>query len=192
MRCYSCAKLSWRIVCDDCQKSLFAPTVRTRQVGTLDVISFYRYTTLEPLLLTKHKPEGYRIYRHLGKMLFRPFMQEYIEHDEGTVHVIGVDEHVKSGYSHVACLTDTMKMRGVKVQHASLMARNRVNYAGKPLQFRLQNPRDFRYTGQQGINAILVDDIMTTGITLQEAQKVLTQQGVNVLFALTLADVSEV
>jgi competence protein ComFC len=41
------------------------------------------------------------------------------------------------------------------------------------------------------VHAILVDDIITTGITLQEAQKVLMQHGVNVLFALTLADVEE-
>jgi predicted amidophosphoribosyltransferase len=32
---------------------------------------------------------------------------------------------------------------------------------------------------------------VTTGITLQEAQKVLTSAGVNVLFALVLADVEE-
>lgn len=192
MRCFSCSKLSRQIICDRCWQNLFKPNIRTRRVGTLDVISFYRYTTLEPLLLTKHKPEGYRIYRYLGKMLFHSFMKEFVEHDEGTVYVAGVDEDVKSGYSHVACLTRAMKMRGVEVQHASLMAQNRVNYSGKPLRFRLENPRDFRYTGQKGIDVILVDDIITTGITLQEAQKVLKEYDVNVLFALTLADVEEV
>ena len=76
-------------------------------------------------------------------------------------------------------------------QHASLMAQNRVNYSGKSLQYRLEHPRDFVYTGKSGIDVILVDDIITTGITLQEAQKVLMENGVNVLFALTLADVEE-
>jgi competence protein ComFC len=71
------------------------------------------------------------------------------------------------------------------------MAQNRVNYSGKSLQFRLEHPRDFRYSGKTSIDAILVDDIVTTGITLQEAQKVLTSAGVNVLFALVLADVEE-
>jgi len=76
-------------------------------------------------------------------------------------------------------------------QHASLMAQNRVHYAGKPLQYRLDNPRDFRYTGRSGVDVILVDDIITTGITLQEAQQVLLSHDVNVLFALTLADAKE-
>jgi len=71
------------------------------------------------------------------------------------------------------------------------MAKNRVHYSGKGLQFRLENPRDFVYKGKSNIDVILVDDIITTGITLQEAQKVLIQNGVNVLFALTLANVEE-
>jgi competence protein ComFC len=66
-----------------------------------------------------------------------------------------------------------------------------VNYSGKTLQFRLDHPRDFLYTGKSNTDVILVDDIITTGITLQEAQKVLMDHGVNVLFALTLADVEE-
>jgi len=191
MRCYACAKLSLDIICEKCWQTLFPPTVKTRTVGTLDVISFYRYSTLEPLLLTKHKPEGYRIYKALGKRLFAPFIQEFVEHDDGEVYIVGVDEYVKNGYAHVALLTRAMKRRGSIPQHASLLARNRVSYAGKPLQYRLENPRAFVYTGRPDVNVILVDDIITTGITLQEAQRVLTEHGVNVLFALTLADAEE-
>ncbi len=187
MRCYSCGKLNFRAVCETCKSTLFVPSTQTRRIGMLDVISFYSYATLEPLLLTKHKPEGWRIYRELGRMLFRPFMREFVEHDDGRVHVIGVDEDVRSGYSHVAQLTHAMKMTGVHVQHGVLRARNRVNYSGKPLQYRLENPRDFLYAGKTNISAILVDDIVTTGMTLQEAQKILANHGVDVLFALTLA-----
>ena len=84
-----------------------------------------------------------------------------------------------------------MKQKNSKPLHASLMAQNRVSYAGKDLQFRLENSRDFIYTGLSDIDVILVDDIITTGITLQEAHKVLVSHRVNVLFALTLADVKE-
>jgi len=191
MRCYSCAKLSIDILCSSCRERLFVPSVQTRRIGTLDVISFYRYTALEPLLLTKHKPEGYRVYRRLAEMTFRPFIQEFVEHDEGTVYIVGIDERVESGYSHTALLSHAMKTEMSIPQHASQMAQNRVHYAGKPLQYRLDNPRDFRYTGRSGVDVILVDDIITTGITLQEAQQVLLSHDVNVLFALTLADAKE-
>jgi len=124
-------------------------------------------------------------------MTFRPFIQEFVEHDDGIVYIVGVDERVESGYSHTALLSRATKTGMSIPQHASLMAQNRVHYAGKPLQYRLDNPRDFRYRGRRGVDVILVDDIVTTGITLQEAQKVLLSHDVNVLFALTLADAKE-
>ena len=191
MRCFSCSKLSIPILCETCVNQLFRTTISTRTIGTLDVISFYKYSTLESLLLTKHKPEGYRIYKALAQITMKPFIKEFLESDNRDVYIVGIDEYVKSGYSHVALLTRAMKTKYSIPLHASLMATNRVNYAGKDLQFRLENPRNFVYSGKSNIDVILVDDIITTGITLQEAQKVLIQNGVNVLFALTLADVEE-
>ncbi len=191
MRCFSCSKLSLNIICKTCEKQLFVPTVSTRKVGTLDVISFFKYSTLESLLHTKHKPEGYRIYKALAKMTMKPFIEEFVESDDRDVYIVGIDEHVKSGYAHVALLTRAMKTKYSIPQYSALMAKNRVNYSGKTLQYRLEHPRDFVYTGKSDIDVILIDDIITTGITLQEAQQVLTANGVNVLFALTLADVEE-
>lgn len=191
MRCFSCSKLSLKIICKTCEEQLFVPTVSTRKIGTLDVISFFKYSTLESLLLTKHKPEGYRIYKALAKMTMKPFIEEFVESDDRDVYIVGIDEHIKSGYAHVALLTRAMKTKYSIPQHSALMAGNRVNYSGKTLQYRLEHPRDFVYTGRSDVDVILVDDIITTGITLQEAQKILMENGVNVLFALTLADVEE-
>lgn len=191
MRCYSCSQLSLNIICKRCQENLFVPTIGTRKVGTLDVISFYKYASLEALLHTKHKPEGYRIYKALAKITMKPFIEEFVESDDRAVNIIGIDEVVTSGYAHVAVLTRAMKTKHSIPLHGALMAQNRVNYSGKSLQFRLENPRNFRYKGKSDIDVVLVDDIITTGITLQEAQNVLLSHGVNVLFALTLADVQE-
>jgi len=192
MRCYACSKLSFRVLCKQCIAELFVANIKTRTVGTLDVISFFRYSTLESLLHTKHKPEGYRIYKVLAEMTVKPFIKEFVESDDRDVYIVGIDEMVKNGYAHVALLTRAMKRPYAIPQHSALMAQNRVNYSGKSLQFRLENPRNFVYTGKSNIDVILVDDIITTGITLQEAQKVLLSHNVNVLFALTLADVEEI
>lgn len=191
MRCYSCSKLSFNIICKTCVSQLFTSNMSTRKVGTLDVISFFKYSSLETLLHSKHKPEGYRIYKALAQMTMKPFIEEFVESDDRDVYIVGIDETVKSGYAHVALLSRAMKTKTSFPLHSALMARNSVNYSGKSLQFRLENPRDFVYKGKPDIDVILVDDIITTGITLQEAQKVLLSHGVNVLFALTLADVEE-
>ena len=191
MRCFSCAKLSFDIICPTCRKNLFSTNIGTRKVGTLDVIYFYKYSQIESLLLTKHKPEGFRVYKALANMTMKPFMQEFTEADDRQVYVVGIDENVQNDYAHVALLSRAMRGRHVKPLHAKLMARSTVKYSGKSLQFRLENPRNFSYTGRKNIDVVLVDDIVTTGATLQEAQKVLSDSGVNVLFALVLADVEE-
>ena len=191
MRCYSCSRLSLDIICKLCKNNLFSTTISTRTLGTLDVISFYKYSNLESLLITKHTPHGYRIYKFLAQITMKPFIEEFIEHDDMIVYIVGIDEYIKNGYSHVSLLTHAMKTKKSLPIYAKLIAKNRVQYAGKDLQFRLNNPRNFLYTGKQNIDVILVDDIITTGITLQEAQKILLEHGVNVLFALTLADASD-
>jgi competence protein ComFC len=188
MRCLSCHKLSWQTFCNHCQKRLLKPSISKREIGSLEVYSFFKYQNIEDLLLTKHTPQGYTIYRALAKQTFRPFIKKFIEEDNREIYIVGIDESVKNGYSHVSLLTQQLEYKNTKVLYAKLMATNPVNYAGKNLQFRLENPRNFQYSGLQNIEVILVDDIITTGTTLQEASRILKQNRVKVLFALTLAD----
>jgi competence protein ComFC len=188
MRCLSCHKLSWQTFCKRCQDKLLKPSISKRKVGLLEVYSFFKYQNIEDLLLTKHTPQGYIIYRALAKQTFRPFIERFMEEDNREIYIVGIDESIKSGYSHVSLLTHELEYNSAKVLYAKLLATNPVNYAGKDLQFRLENPRNFRYTGATDIEVILVDDIITTGTTLLEASRVLQQNRVKVLFALTLAD----
>lgn len=188
MRCVSCHQWSRDVVCPACAGQLLRPTVSRRTVGTLEVVSLFHYSAIEPFLLTKHTPLGHRIYRYLGKHYVAPFIEEYQYRAERSLAVIGVDEYVGHGYAHVALLTRAIRHPDITVRHGVLPARNRVNYAGKTLQYRLEHPRDFRYKGRGGQAVILVDDIVTTGTTLQEAAGELRRHQVDVLFAVTLAD----
>ena len=190
MRCFGCEALSLSPLCKRCKAHYLTPEITRRKVGTLEVLSLFGYEEIEWLLHSKHKPEGWRIYRMLGKALLRPFVQRFIEKIEGSVSIVGIDESVQSGYAHVACLTHAMKMRRVQPVHGALCASHAVSYSGKSLSYRLSHPRGFRLTRPLKGDVILVDDIITTGTTLHEAYATLQKAGVNVLFALTLADAS--
>jgi len=190
MRCLSCHRLSFQTFCVECRDRLLRPSIRKRRLDGFDVYSFFTYDEIEDFLLTKHTPQGYRVYRALGEQLFRPFIVEFMQKSAEGVYVLGIDEVVESGYSHVACLTHAMKYANVKILHAQLIAQNCVKYAGKTRTYREENPRHFLYRGLQDIEVILVDDVITTGSTLQEAQRCLSLLNVKVLFALTLADAS--
>jgi competence protein ComFC len=188
MRCLSCHKLSWKTFCLECQTKLLKPSISKRVINSLEVYSFFGYQHIEDLLLTKHTTQGYIIYKALAKMTLKPFIQNFSTNISDKVYIIGIDEVIKNGYSHVALLTHQMKAKNIQILHSKLIAQNRVNYSGKTLEYRLSNSREFIYKGLSNIEAILVDDIITTGTTLKEAQKVLVENGVKVLFALTLAN----
>jgi len=78
------------------------------------------------------------------------------------IYSLGIDDNVKNGYAHTAILNKALKSEA--------------------------NPRKFQYFFKEEIETILVDDIITTGVTLKEADILLKKHKVNVLFALTLAD----
>ena len=106
-----------------------------------------------------------------------------------TLNVIPIDDKIDKGYSHTAILVNSMKKD--KKLYSTLHSQSNVKYAGKSLEFRLNNPRNFKYTGPKNIDVVLVDDIVTTGTTLKEAKEVLRKEGVNVLFSLVLADLRD-
>ena len=191
MRCLSCHQLSLVAICKECKESILKPSITKRDIGDLEVYSFYKYQNISDFITSKYSVVGYRIYKELAKITTKPFINKFIENIDNPIYIIGIDEHINYGYSNVAILTHSMKTKLSTPLHNTLIAQNRVSYAGKSLDFRLENSRDFRYSGKSDIEVILVDDTITTGITLQEAYILLKRYNVDVIFALTLADAKE-
>ncbi len=163
------------------------PAIREKELlPGFKVISFYEYSQIESLLLTKHHSIGTAVYHILAKNTFAEFAKGY----RVRCYVVPIDDRIDSGYSHTAILAYNLKTSFITPKYRTLLAQNRVNYSGKPLAFRLNNPRNFRYTGSKS-DIILVDDIITTGTTLKEAYNVCKRAGANPLFAMTLAWVKE-
>lgn len=188
MRCVLCECWSFQILCRACRENFLAPSHATRLLAKdLPVHSFYVFEDVEPLIHTKHTPIGGPVFRMMAKNAFIPFLDSAELPEQ--VHAIPIDDHVRHHYAHTAVLANTVEKYGITPGYGTLLAKSRIPYAGKPLQFRLANPRRFRYTGKKNIHAILIDDVVTTGSTLLEARDMLVPLGVNVLFALVLADV---
>ncbi len=136
------------------------------------------------LVKAKYNRFGSRVFNVLAKPLGF-FAKEFKE----KAYIIPIDDDFKKGFSHTAILAKAMHTSTLKPLYSSLIATNKVKYAGKSLEFRLKNPRGFVYKGKKNIDVILVDDIVTTKTTLSEAKDVLKKAGVNVLFSVVLARV---
>lgn len=190
MRCLLCEKLSWKIICNECIHTKLLPKTSRRTLACgLEVISFYPFNEIDYLLKSKYDTIGSKIYKTLADTAFNPFARNF-EHEDRLL-AVGIDDRVDKGYAHTAILTRAMKTKTIHPVYGKLLAANRLQYAGKSLDFRLKNPKGFRYTGPTEADVILVDDLITTGTTLCEAKSAIESTGATVLFALTLADAKE-
>lgn len=152
------------------------------------VYSFFDYQDIEYLLRSKYSLLGSRIYKILARKAFLYFKDEVGNSlDSLDIFSIGIDDKVKKYYSHCGVIIKEFDSIFTPL-FGVLISNNDICYAGKSLAYRQSNKKDFIYTGKKNINAILFDDIITTGCSIKEAREVLQKSGVNVLFALTLSD----
>jgi len=189
MKCLLCESLSLSHICNSCQELFLQPSIYKRKIlNNIEVISFYKYKDIKELLHTKHTNLGYYIYNILAKNSFKEFSQNF--YHDSNIASIGVDDKVDSGYSHTAILNKSLKSKNIKPLYNKLRAKNSISYSRKTKEFRLLNPRNFELKDFKYKDVILVDDIITTGSTLTQAIQIMQQKDKNVLFCLTLADVS--
>ena len=189
MRCLLCESLSLTHICQSCQDVFLTPSIYKRKIfNDLEVISFYKYKDIKSLLHTKHTDLGYYIYSILAKNSFAKFADAF--EFPYALTSIAIDDKTKSGYAHTAILNKALKSKNIQPLHSKLRAQSTISYSGKTKEFRLLHPRNFQLKEFQAKEVILVDDIITTGSTLTQAIQTMRREKKEVLFCLTLADVS--
>ncbi|WP_331775348.1 phosphoribosyltransferase [Sulfurospirillum sp. 1612] len=149
--------------------------------------SFYKYSELCKLLHTKHTYIGAKIFAYLSHHAILPFLKEANLRD---VVLLPIDDHVRGGYSHTAVMAHELKTV-LPTIYGSIRAQNPIRYSGQKLKVRQAQKRDFKIKCKAGISAILIDDVVTTGNTLMEAQATCQKNDIMIAFAITLADARE-
>jgi competence protein ComFC len=184
-----CENYSFTHICPSCQTQFLAPSLYKRKLPNgVEVYSFYKYSEIKELLFTKHTDLGYHIYKILAQNSFLPFAKEFRFERESVS--IPIDDHVRNGYSHTALLNHALHSKYICPLYNKLRASNTINYAGKDRAYRLSHPKEFTLNNFEQKSVILVDDIITTGSTLTQAAQLLKEKNKELLFCLTLSDVS--
>jgi len=187
MRCISCQSLSYKIICDDCQDRFLQPSFYKREIQKdFFVYSFYKFDDIKDLINTKYHFFGDRVFKILASLTFKKFGLTFNYSDQ--IYAIPIDDHTRHQFSHTAILAKSLKSQYITPLYDCIKATNIVKYAGKDLKFREQNPRKFIYKGPSNIQTIVVDDLVTTGTTINEAKIILNKNSVEVLFGLAISD----
>ena len=186
MKCLLCKKFTLIHICKECRQRFLRPSLYRRTLPSgVEVISFYKYNEIKELLHTKHTPLGYHVFTILAKISLKHFAKEFSV--AKPVAVLGIDEQIIQGYSHTAILAHSLKTALLRPCHGKLLAKNRLSYSGKSKSFRQNNPRNFEVAPFSYETLILIDDIITTGTTLNEAVETLRKKKKQTLLCLTLA-----
>lgn len=187
MKCLSCERFSFSIICKDCARILGEIRLNERKFGDFSVYYFYGYSEIKHLIHSKHHEYGQFVFKKLANLSFKKFANEF-KFSEICL-ALGLDDTTDNGeYSHTAILSNSLKSEFIKPKFGVIKAKNPVKYSGKTLEFRLKNRRDFQILKPVKSPVILVDDIVTTGCSMQEAKEICEKNGIEVLFGLVLAN----
>lgn len=188
MRCHLCQNISWQALCKYCLDTTLNPSPSKRVLEDgLVVYCTYKYSDVKNLLHLKHTYHGANIFAILTKHALVPLVKSFTCTD---IYSLPIDDHTRSGYSHSAVIAKELE-KSFKPLYGKLRAKNHTRYSGKSLKIREKNRRDFTLKCKEGLDAILIDDIVTTGNTLKEASSMCRARNINILFALSLADAKE-
>ena len=191
MKCLVCEKFSWKVVCSTCLEQIpLTPRQRILKEN-VKIYSFYRYSDVAYLMRSKYHLVGSRILKILAQKaahyffthLQMPFVAE----------AMALDDYPYIFYSHTGVILKEFarKSQGkLKPIFGSLKAQNQVKYAGETLLFRQSHPKRFYYDGKPR-TLILLDDIITTGTSFNEALEIVRVYQSQVLFCLALCDAQE-
>jgi len=187
MRCLLCLNFSMQGICSACSRKLLKPSLFKRKLksGFL-VYSFYPYNEIEQLLLTKHTDIGHKVYRGLAKAI-APLVSKLLEPN---TTLLALEEEKISPYSHTALVQNELRKHKIDAPEGVIIDISGTRYSGKPLSYRITNPRNFTISKQNKLNkkVVVFDDIVTTGITFENALQKLKSEGFSPMFCIALSD----
>nr|WP_104695609.1 ComF family protein [Helicobacter salomonis] len=190
MRCVLCE--GWvrpfGLVCARCDSRL-EPQILVREMEGIAIYGFYFYDEIEMLLKSKYYDIGSRILALLARRAGQAFKKEIRPSLQLPTKLqgIAIDDMPKRAYSHSAViLRGFCQENKLPALYNQLRATKNIAYAGRSRNFRQSHPKDFIFKGTIG-DYFLVDDIFTTGTTMQQALQTLAHAGVRVHFGLVLA-----
>lgn len=206
MRCVNCGAFSLRTICAACAANLAECRLSMRQVEGFSVFYYYGYSEIRELILSKHHEYGAAVLARIASLSLAKFPlhlrreisanpqnYEAFKTTDGVFkfNAVPLDDDIRSGYSHTAILARALKSELIEPKFHCLRAQNRVKYSGQSLEFRLKHKRNFKILTPPQFPVILVDDIITSGLSMLQARETLMQGGFMPVCGLVLANAKE-
>lgn len=190
MKCFKCGSFCIGVFCKNCKRILSEFSLNFRVIDGIRIYYFYPYSEIKELIYSKHKIYGSFVFNALAKLTFKEFAKKF-ELKKDFINAIPLDDRIDPFYSHSAILANALRSKNIKPIFNALKARSDFKYFNKTLEQRVNNPRNFILSKKINNPIILVDDVITSGLSMKDAINACKKEQNFVLFGLTLANAKE-
>lgn len=211
MVCVACHRFCLKMICQRCLENLSLNFENVRYLShDLKVITSYRFSEISHLIHAKYFLNGSLILKSLSDFALQKFSKleifKNLEVLKNQLAIIYIGEYHLKNFSHAAiiarsfnsldsksilkgCPSKRPKIQKFNIIYNALKPQNNLKYSKLNREDRLLATRNFVLTLDKKYKfVVIVDDICTTGQTLQEANMILKENGFKVLFTFCLAD----
>lgn len=168
-----------KLICESCEDSLFQPNLIVKNNNTIYFSGFYE----EPLskLIKEFKfNQNTNFAKIFANLIYRAYKYYQINFSEfpEILYIPSIKRHLKErGYNPVCLIAkEFSKITGFKINNDLRVQKNynksQVN-AKSYIERKKQVQNKFIFKGDKNKNYILIDDVYTTGATIEEAMKVI-------------------
>lgn len=192
-RCENCTNPKYKAdLCKDCYSNLDFDTPKIKLEGITDVSICLNYNRFLREIIKRYKfNDETHFYKTFAEIIIEEIFREKLSTKIDFLTYIPMTRtaYLKRGYNQLKLIAEEIEnMTGIEVREVLRKKKHTKDQIGLSFVERKLNLRDaFESEKLDGEKVLLIDDVLTTGATVEEAAKTLKKAGAEEVYVVVLA-----
>lgn len=192
-RCENCTNPKYKAdLCKDCYSNLDFDTPKIKLEGITDVSICLNYNRFLREIIKRYKfNDETHFYKTFAEIIIEEIFREKLSTKIDFLTYIPMTRtaYLKRGYNQLKLIAEEIEnMTGIEVREVLRKKKHTKDQIGLSFVERKLNLRDaFESEKLDGEKVLLIDDVLTTGATVEEAAKALKKAGASEVYVVVLA-----
>lgn len=192
-RCENCTNPKYKSgLCKDCYSNLDFDTPKIKLDGITDINICLNYNRFLREIIKRYKfNDETHFYKTFAEIIIEEIFREKLSTKIDFLTYIPMTRtaYLKRGYNQLKLIAEEIEnMTGIEVREVLRKKKHTKDQIGLSFVERKLNLRDsFESEKLEGEKVLLIDDVLTTGATVEEAAKALKKAGASEVYVVVLA-----
>lgn len=192
-RCENCTNPKYKLgLCKDCYSNLDFDTPKIKLDGITDINICLNYNRFLREIIKRYKfNDETHFYKTFAEIIIEEIFREKLSTKIDFLTYIPMTRtaYLKRGYNQLKLIAEEIEnMTGIEVREVLRKKKHTKDQIGLSFVERKLNLKDaFESEKLEGEKVLLIDDVLTTGATVEEAAKALKKAGAEEVYVIVLA-----